>query len=307
MVRRGSPVSHNGGVLTIVLPKGSLEAATLTLFADADLTVKRSSDVDYRASIDDPRVAEVRILRPQEIPVYVAEGRFDLGITGRDWIEERGVDVVSLGELAYSKATSNPIRVVLAVAGDSPYETIDDLAGLDAPLRVSTEYPELTRRALEERGINAEVSLSYGATEAKVPDIADCVVEITETGRALRAAGLKIIHTLLVSRTEVIANPIAAQDPDKRHAMSQIMTLLAGTMEAREKVLVKLNVPMDQLDAVLAVLPALRSPTVSELSGGAGFAVETVVEKSAINTLIPALKDHGATDILELALAKIVH
>jgi ATP phosphoribosyltransferase len=294
-------------VLNLVLPKGSLERATLELFADADLAVHRSSDVDYRASIDDPRVGEVRILRPQEIPVYIAEGRFDLGITGRDWIEERGSDVVSLGELGYSKATSNPIRVVLAVPGDSPFNSIEDLADGGGRLRVSTEYPELTARELKAHGVDAEVSLSYGATEAKVPDIADCVVEITETGRALRAAGLKIIHTLLVSRTEVIASPAAAADPEKRHAMAQLMTLLAGTLEAREKVLVKLNVASEQLDAVLSVLPSLRSPTVSELSGGAGFAVETVAEKSGINTLIPALKDHGATDIIELALAKIVH
>lgn len=300
-------MGHNGSVLNIVLPKGSLERATLDLFAAADLTVHRSSDVDYRATIDDPRIDEVRILRPQEIPVYVAEGRFDLGITGRDWIEERGVEVESIGELGYSKATSNPIRVVLAVAGSSPYESIDDLAHHAGRLRVSTEYPELTSRALAERGIDAEVSLSYGATEAKVPDIADCVVEITETGRALRAAGLKVIHTLLVSRTEVVANPVAFADPQKRHAMGQIMTLLAGTLEAREKVLVKLNVSTDQLSAVLGVLPSLRSPTVSELWGGAGYAVETVVEKRAINTLIPALKDNGATDIIELALAKIVH
>ena len=296
-----------GGVLNLVLPKGSLERATLELFAAADLTVHRSSDVDYRASIDDPRVGEVRILRPQEIPVYVAEGRFDLGITGRDWIEERGAEVVSLGELSYSKATSNPIRVVLAVAGDSPFDSLQDLAAHTGRLRVATEYPALTTRALTASGIDAEVSLSYGATEAKVPDIADCVVEITETGRALRAAGLKIIHTLLTSRTELIANPAAAADPSKRHAMGQIMTLLAGTLEAREKVLVKLNVATESLDAVLAVLPSLRSPTVSELSGGAGFAVETVAAKSEINTLIPALKDNGATDIIELALSKIVH
>jgi ATP phosphoribosyltransferase len=294
-------------VLNFVLPKGSLEQATLELFAAADLSVHRSSDVDYRATIDDPRVDEVRILRPQEIPVYVAEGRFDLGITGRDWIEERGVEVVSLGELGYSKATSNPIRVVLAVAQDAPYGSLDDLKQHVGILRVSTEYPELTSRSLAAAGVEAEVSLSYGATEAKVPDIADCVVEITETGRALRAAGLKIIHTLLVSRTEVVANPASAADPAKRHAMGQIMTLLQGTLEAREKVLVKLNVSAEQLDGVLAVLPSLRSPTVSELSGGAGYAVETVVEKVKINTLIPALKDHGASDILEMALAKIVH
>jgi ATP phosphoribosyltransferase len=279
----------------------------MELFADADLAVHRSSDVDYRASIDDPRVGEVRILRPQEIPVYIAEGRFDLGITGRDWIEERGSEVVSLGELGYSKATSNPIRVVLAVAGDSPFDTIEDLAAHAGRLRVSTEYPELTARALAAKGVDAEISLSYGATEAKVPDIADCVVEITETGRALRAAGLKIIHTLLISRTEVIANPAAAADPEKRHAMGQLMTLLAGTLEAREKVLVKLNVASGNLEAVLKVLPALRSPTVSELSGDAGFAVETVAAKSAINTLIPELKDNGATDIIEMALSKIVH
>jgi ATP phosphoribosyltransferase len=292
-------------MLRLVLPKGSLERATLELFAGADLGVTRSSEVDYRGSIADPRVTEVRILRPQEIPVYVAEGTFDLGITGRDWVEERGSDVVSLGELSYSKATSNPIRVVLAVAGDSPYKTMADLSG--QRIRVSTEYPELTRKALAAHGVDAEISLSYGATEAKVPEIADCVVEITETGRALRAAGLRVIETLLLSHTELIANPASAADPIRRHAMEQILTLLQGTLEAREKVLVKLNVPKDRLEAVLGLLPALRAPTVSELSGDGGFAVETVVPKADINTLIPALKDGGASDILEVALSKIVH
>ncbi|HVX21764.1 MAG TPA: ATP phosphoribosyltransferase [Acidimicrobiales bacterium] len=292
-------------MLKLVLPKGSLEKATLELFAAADLAVSRSSEVDYRAAIADPRVSEVRILRPQEIPVYVADGLFDLGITGRDWIEERGVEVASLGQLQYSKATANPIRVVLAVADQSPFKTLADLAG--QRVRVSTEYPELTRRALATHGVDADISLSYGATEAKVPDIADCVVEITETGRALRAAGLRIVDTLLVSHTELIANPAAAADPAKRHAMEQLLTLLQGTLEAREKVLVKLNVPADRLDAVIGVLPSLRAPTISELSGGGGFALETVVQKADINTLIPALKDQGATDILELALSKIVH
>jgi ATP phosphoribosyltransferase len=295
----------------MVLPKGSLEKATLELFAAADLTVSRSSDVDYRASIDDPRIDEVRILRPQEIPLYVADGMFDLGITGRDWVEERGSEITSLGVLQYSKATANPIKVVLAVPKDSPAESVTDLAaagtGAGGALRVSTEYPELTRRYLEKHGVSAEVSLSYGATEAKVPDIADCVVEITETGRALRAAGLKIVETLFVSHTELIANRAAADDPGKRHAMEQILTLLQGALEARGKVLVKLNVAPDQLDEVIALLPALRSPTVSELFGGGGFAVETVVPKSEINELIPALKDRGASDIIELALAKIVH
>ena len=291
-------------MLRLVLPKGSLERATLDLFSAADLAVDRSSEVDYRASIDDPRVGEVRILRPQEIPVYVAEGLFDLGITGRDWIEETGADVVSLGELGYSKATDRPIRVVLAVAKDSPVQRAADLP---RGARVSTEYPELTRRYLEKLGVEADVRMSYGATEAKVPDIADAVVEITETGRALKAAGLRIAETILVSRTELIANPASAQDPERRHAMEQLMTLLVGALEARGKVLLKLNIAADRLDTVIGVLPSLKAPTISELAGGGGFAVETVVPKSGVNVLIPALKDSGATDIVELPLSKIVH
>jgi ATP phosphoribosyltransferase len=298
-------------MLRLVLPKGSLEAATLDLFAAADLAVVRASDVDYSATIDDPRVSDVRILRPQEIPLYVAQGLFDVGITGRDWIEEQGSDVATMGVLHYSKSTEKPIRVVLAVPVDSPVTSVADLAatatGDGGALRVSTEYPELTRRYLESHGVNAEVSLSYGATEAKVPDIADCVVEITETGRALRAAGLRILETLLVSHTELIANPTSAKDPEKNHAIKQLLTLLQGALEARGKVLVKLNVSAEQLPGVIEVLPSLRSPTVSELFGGGGYAVETVVPKSEINVLIPALKDRGAMDIIELSLSKIVH
>ena len=291
-------------MLRLVLPKGSLERATLELFEHADLPVRRGSDVDYRGTVDDPRIAEVRILRPQEIPHYVAEGLFDLGVTGRDWIEETGRDVVSLGELHYSKNTARPVRVVLAVAAESP---VTGVADLPAGVRVSTEYPELTRRFFEKHGIPADVRLSYGATEAKVPEIADAVVEITETGRALRAAGLKIVATMLVSFTELIANPAAYEDDARRHAMSQIHTLLQGTLEARGRVLVKLNVSEEDLDRVIAILPALRAPTVSKLFGTAAYAVETVVPKAEINTLIPALKDGGATDIIELPLAKIVH
>lgn len=294
-------------MLRVVLPKGSLERATLELFAQADLAVSRSSDVDYRGTIDDPRVSEVKILRPQEIPRYVAEGLFDLGITGRDWIEETGAEVVSLGELQYSKATARPIKVVLAVAEDSPVRSIADLAERGEVVRVSTEYPELTRRYLETNGVKAEVMLSYGATEAKIPDIADAVVEITETGRALRAAKLRVIETILISYTELIANPAAYADPERRHAMYQVHTLLEGTLEARGKVLVKLNVSEGQLPDVIRLLPSMKSPTVSKLFGGDAFAVETVVPKSRINTLIPALKDAGASDIIEIPLAKIVH
>jgi ATP phosphoribosyltransferase len=294
-------------MLRLVLPKGSLERATLQLFEDADLAVDRASDVAYRATIDDPRIEEVRILRPQEIPVYVAEGLFDLGITGRDCVEEQGSDVLSLGQLAYSKATANPAKVVLAVSNASPVTTLTELAAQPGRLRISTEYPGLTRKVLATHGIEADISFSYGATEAKVPDIADAVVDMTETGSALRAAGLRIIATLLVSHTELIANPTAAADPVKRHAMEQIFTLLQGTLEARGKVLVKLNVDAERLDAVLGVLPSMRAPTISELSGGGAFAVETVAAKSDINTLIPALRDQGATDILEIPLSKIVH
>jgi ATP phosphoribosyltransferase len=290
-------------VLKIVLPKGSLEKATFELFEAADLAISRSSAVDYKASIDDPRVAEVRILRPQEIPMYVAEGLFDIGITGRDWIVETNSNVESLGELKYSKVTSNPVKVVVAVAGDSSAQSVADLP---QGVRVTSEYPEMTRRFFSERGINADVRLSYGASEAKIPDIADCVVDITETGRALRAAGLRVIDTILVSYTELIANPGSYADPAKRHAMDQLMTLLNGTLEARTKVLVKLNVSEANYESVLKVLPAAKSPTVSRLASG-DYAIESVVEKRTINVIIPALVDAGASDILELPISKIVH
>lgn len=290
-------------MLKLVLPKGSLEKATLELFQEADLGVIRSSSVAYRARIDDPRIDEVRILRPQEIPVYVADGLFDLGVTGRDWIAETDSAVESLGELRYSKATSNPVQVVLAVAADSPYSSVGDLP---AGVRVSTEYPELTRRFFADAGIEARIALSYGATEAKVPDIVDAVVDLTETGRALAAAGLRIIGTLLTSYTELIANPASFADPAKAHAMGQIHTLLQGVLDARGKVLVKVNVPADALDAVIGVLPAMKAPTVNELFGGQGFAVETVVPRRDINVLIPALRDLGATDIVEMPISKIV-
>ncbi|MGA3215238.1 MAG: ATP phosphoribosyltransferase [Acidimicrobiales bacterium] len=291
-------------MLRLVLPKGSLEQATFELFTAADLAVRRASDVAYRATIDDPRVEEVHILRPQEIPTYVAEGLFDLGVTGRDWVEETGADIVSLGELKYSKVTTDPVKVVLAVASDSPVQKVEDLP---RGCRVSTEYPALTKRFLTERGVEAEVRFSFGATEAKIPDIADAVVEITETGRALRAAGLRVIDTLLLSYTELIANPVSVADPEKLRAMGQILVLLQGALEARGRVLVKLNVSPIDLPSIIAVLPSMRSPTVSKLFGEAGYAVEAVVPKSEINILIPALKERGATDIIELPIAKIVH
>jgi ATP phosphoribosyltransferase len=228
---------------------------------------------------------------------------FDIGITGRDWIEETSSTVQSLGKLNYSKATNDPVRIVVAVAQDSPFQKVEDLP---KGVRVTSEYPRLTKAFFAERGIEADVRLSYGASEAKIPDIADCVVDLTETGRALRAAGLRIIDTILTSHTELIANPASYADPKKRHAMEQLLTLLEGSLEARGKVLVKLNVSDACYQAVLKVLPAAKSPTVSKLASG-DWAVESVVEKRTVNTVIPALKDAGATDILELPISKIIH
>ncbi len=290
-------------MLSLVLPKGSLERATLDLFEAADLGVSRGSDRDYHASIDDPRIDTVRFLRPQEIPTYVEQGLFDLGITGRDWIAETDADVVSLGELEYSRATSNPVRIVLAVVKEHPAERGEDLPD---GVRVSTEVPQLTKRYFEKIGVKATIVPSYGATEAKVPDIVDAIVDVTETGTSLRKHGLKIIDTLLTSRTELITNAAAAADAGKRAAMDDIALLLRGAIQARASVLIKLNVADGQLDAVLAVLPSMGSPTITALASGGMHAVESVVPKKGVNRLIPTLKGAGARDILELPISKIV-
>ena len=290
-------------MLSLVLPKGSLERATLDLFDAADLTVRRSSDRDYHASIDDPRIERVRFLRPQEIPSYIERGLFDLGITGRDWITETGALVASLGELHYSKATSQPIRVVLAVPHNAPWQSVADLP---EGVRISTELPALTARYLDAHGVKAMVIPSHGATEAKVPDIVDAIVDLTETGSSLRRNGLRILDTLLTSYTELVACGAAYADPDKRAAMEDIALLLRGAIQARGQVLLKLNVAADKLAAVTAMLPAMSSPTVTTLANTGMHAVETVVPKRGVNTLIPALKAAGAHDILEIPISKIV-
>jgi len=290
-------------VLSLVLPKGSLEKATLDLFAAADLTVRRGSDRDYHASVDDPRIERVRFLRPQEIPQYVEQGLFDIGITGRDWVEETASAVESVTELEYSKATSNPIRVILAVPQSSPWERATDLP---EGVRVSTEYPALTRRYFDDQGVKARIIPSAGATEAKVPDIVDAIIDITETGSSLRKHGLKVIDTLLTSRTELIANPEAWADPERRAAMEDLALLLNGAIAARGQVLLKLNVASGDLPGVLEVLPSMTSPTVTSLARGDHVAVETVVSKRGVNTLLPALKAAGARDLLELPISKIV-
>jgi ATP phosphoribosyltransferase len=290
-------------VLSLVLPKGSLEKQVLDLFAAADLTVVRGSDRDYHAAIDDPRIDRVRFLRPQEIPVFVEQGVFDLGISGRDWVTETGADVVSLGELGGGRATDKPVRVVLAVPQASPWQRTEDLP---EGVRISTEMPNLTARHLADKGVKARVFASAGATEAKVPDIVDAIVDLTETGSSLRKAGLKIIDTLLTSRTELIARRESYEDPDKRAAMDDIALLLASALRARGQVLLKLNVATDDLDAVLEILPALSTPTILSLRDERWRALESVVPKDGINTLIPALKAVGARDILELPIRKIV-
>jgi ATP phosphoribosyltransferase len=290
-------------MLSLVLPKGSLEKATLELFDAADLTVHRSSDRDYHASIDDPRIDKVRFLRPQEIPTYLERGLFDAGITGRDWVEETGASVASLGELQYSKATSQPVRVVLAVPEASPWRSVADLPD---GVSISTEFPSLTRRFLETHRVKATVVPSYGATEAKVPDIVDAIVDLTETGSSLRRNGLRVLETVVSSYTELVANADAYADEGKRAAMEDIALLLRGAIQARRNVLLKLNVPAGRLEAVTAMLPAMSSPTITTLARGEMNAVETVVPKAGVNTLIPALKAAGARDILEIPISKIV-
>src|SRR5499433_4554673 len=290
-------------MLSLVLPKGSLERATLDLFDAADLTVRRSSDRDYHASIDDPRVDRVRFLRPQEIPSYLERGLFDLGITGRDWITETGADLASLGVLKYSKVSTNPVRVVLAVPESAPWRSVSDLP---EGIRISTELPSLTSKYLAAHGIQAMVVPSYGATEAKVPDIVDAIVDLTETGSSLRRNGLRILDTLLTSYTELIANQAAFADPAKRAAMEDVALLLRGAIRARGNVLLKLNVGAADLAAVTEMLPAMSSPTITALASGDMNAVETVVSKRGVNTLIPALKAVGAQDILEIPISKIV-
>jgi ATP phosphoribosyltransferase len=290
-------------VLKLVIPKGSLEAQTLRLFEEADLRVRRGSERDYHGTIDDDRIERVSILRPQEIPLYVQDGLFDLGITGQDWIAETGADLEVLTTLTYAKTgTGHGTKIVLAVPKEHPANSAKEIP---PGTRISTEFVELTKKAFADLGIDVKVSWSFGATEAKVPEIVDAIVDVTETGSTLRAHGMKIIETLLTSDPVLVANREAAADPAKRAAMDDIVTLLRGAIEAEGRVLIKLNVTQEHLDAVLAVVPSMKAPTVSPLAEG-GFAIETVVDKRGVNRLIPQLKASGATDILELPISKIV-
>lgn len=291
-------------MLRFVIPKGSLEPKTLEILKAADLPVRRGGERDYHAWINDPRIEQVRVLRPQEIPKFVEEGFFDAGITGSDWIAETGANVVNLADLAYTKTdVGTTVRIVLAVSRESGWNKPEDLP---EGVRVSTEYPNIVGEYFTKLGKDARVYLSYGATEAKIPEMADAIVELTETGTTIRQHGLQIIDTLLESNTRLIANRQSYEDPEMRHDMEELKMLILGAFNAQGKVLLKFNVESSKLAGVIDILPALKAPTVSKLHNQDFVAVESVVEKSGINLLIPELAKRGAEDILELPINKIV-
>ncbi len=289
-------------MISIALPKGSLEEQTLQVFRDADLEVRRT-DRDYNPTIADRRIEKVKILRPQEIPLYVQMGYFDLGISGLDWVMESGADVIEVADLSYSKTGEGNVKIVIAVHNS---EEIDDARAIRPGSRVTTEYPNITRKYFESLGIDVHLFTSYGASEAKVPDLMDVVVDLTETGSTLRKNGLKIIGEIMESHTALLANKDAWEDPEKRAAIEEITTLLRGVIEARRQVLLSMNVPGESLDAVIDILPAMKRPTVGQLHGINYFSIQTVVQKRTVNELIPRLKAAGAEDILEIPITKIV-
>ena len=290
------------GMITLALPKGSLEAQTLQLFKEADLEVKRT-DRDYNPCISDNRIGKIKILRPQEIPTYVEKGYFDLGISGLDWVHETGSDVVEVAKLSYSKTGEGNVKIVVAVHRDEP---IDSVSRIRPGSRVTTEYPELTKKYFSQLGIPVQLFHSFGASEAKVPDLMDVVVDLTETGTTLRKNGLKIIGQIMESYTVIIANKASWADAQKRREIEEIKTLLFGVIEARNKVLLTMNVPTHAMERIVAALPAMKKPTVGRLHGIDYYSIQTVVPKNAVNQLIPKLKACGAEDILEIPITKIV-
>ncbi len=290
-------------MIDITIPKGSLEEQTLLLFKQADLEIKKTAR-EYNPTTNDPRIGKIKILRPQEIPTYIHEGYFDLGISGRDWVIESSSDVVEVADLPYSKQGAGIVKIVIAVPQDSDIESAKDIR---PGSRVTTEYPNITKDFFDDLGIPVDIHFSYGATEAKVPDLMDVVVDLTETGSTLRKNGLKIVDVMLESSSKLIANKESWEDPAKRKEIEEIRTLLLAVIEARGKVLIDMNVPADKLEHLIESLPSMKRPTVSQLYNSDYYAVETVVDKSEINILIPKLKDLGAEDILELDISKIVH
>jgi len=287
--------------LRLGLPKGSLQEPTLELFKRAGFNVVVSSR-SYRPAVDDEEL-EIRLLRAQEIGRYVGHGFLDCGITGRDWIVENGAEVDVITDLRYSKATSRPTRWVLVVPEDSPIKSVKDLEGK----RISTEAVGLTQRYLESHGVKADVEFSWGATEVKVPELVDAIVDITETGSSLRANKLRIVDTLMESYPQFVASKTAVRDEWKKQKMETLALLLNGALEARHKVGLKMNVPAAKLEEVAAALPSQRSPTVSQLASREWVAVETVIDEATVRTIIPRLKSLGAEGIVEYPLNKVVH
>jgi len=282
------------------LPKGSLQDSTFALMKKAGWNFKVGSR-SYMPAVDDPDIA-ARLIRPQEIARYVELGLLDAGLTGYDWIYENGADVVEVAELCYSKATSNPVRWVVAVPNDSSIQSVKDLQGK----RIATEAVGLTKRYLAENGVEAEIEFSWGATEVKAPELVDAIVELTETGSSLRANQLRIVDTVLTSTTRLIANKDAWADKDKRAKIEQMAMLLAGALNAENKVLLKMNAKKGDVAAICGVLPALHAPTVNPLGDPSWVAIETVVDESIVREIIPQLKAAGASGIIELALNKVV-
>lgn len=293
-------MSNTDNILKIGLPKGSLQAPTLDLFQKAGFNVHLGAR-SYRPSIDD-RELEGRVVRAQEIGRYVDHGFLDCGITGKDWVAENDADIKVLCDLPYSRATSNPTRWVVVVPEDSPFQTIEDLQGK----RIATEAIGLTRRFLESRGVDAEVEFSWGATEVKVPELVDAIVDITETGSSLRANKLRIIDTIMESYPQFIMNRAAAENPWKRQKAERLALLLSGALAARDRVGLKMNVEEKNLQTILGCLPSLRLPTISKLVHDGWVAIEIVAEESVVRDLIPDLKKLGAEGIIEYPLNKVV-
>ncbi len=286
--------------LKLGVPKGSLEKSTISLFAQAGWDIKIRSR-NYFPSIDDREIS-CALVRSQEMAPYVANGTIDLGLTGHDWILETESDVEEICELVYSKSSDQPCRWVLVVPQDSPIQSIEDLQGK----KISTELVGFTKRYLEQRGIEAEVEFSWGATEAKVVEgLVDAVVEITETGSTIKAHGLRIVCDLLHTETRLISNKSTMADPWKRQKIEQIAMLLQASLMARKKVALKMNIPATKLEEIVKTLPSLNAPTVNHLFDREWLAIETVVDSREVRCLIPQLKSMGAEGILEYELKKM--
>ncbi len=282
------------------IPKGSLQKSTLQLLLKAGYRVQVRSR-SYYPAIDDDEI-QARLIRPQDMSRFVEKGSLDAGLTGADWVAENDSDVRAVADLVYAKQELVPVRWVLAVGEDSPYRTVEDLQGK----RISSELVNVTKKFLAERGVEAEVEFSHGATETKVPDLVDAIVDLTETGASLRANRLRIIDTVMTSTTQLIANHAAWEDEWKRTKIENLAMLLTGAVLSQSKVGLKMNVANGALEKVLALLPALRNPTINNLTNGAGYAVETVLDEKVARDLIPQLKRAGAEGIIEYPLNKVV-